>query len=126
MLSSVAEFWITNVSKIDVSLGDLNFTIPSGRSFNLLDKKHFNFTLEQIQKSVESGSIFRKRDKIIIRKFAPVTGKPVKMAVVKNGQRNLQRTNRKTIIQIENKTYEELDISDEKYLEDIIDLEDDK
>jgi len=55
------EFWVTNVSKKNVTLGDLALSIPRGRSYNLLDSRNFDYTEEQLVKSAESGSLWVKR-----------------------------------------------------------------
>jgi len=64
-------FWLTNVSNRNVSLTDLNLTVKAYSSINLLDNKHYKYTLDQLQKSVESGSVFKKRNKLVVRKIAP-------------------------------------------------------
>ena len=64
------EIWITNISKRNVMLGDIRFCIPKGKSYNLLSK-NFDLSEEDIIKSCESGSIFKKRDKIKVRHKAP-------------------------------------------------------
>ena len=64
-------FWLTNISNRNVSLADLNLTIKAYSSVNLLDNKHYQYTLNQLQKSVESGSVFKKKDKLVVRKIAP-------------------------------------------------------
>lgn len=56
---------------MNVCLRDLNLTVKAQSHANLLDEKHYNYTLEQLQKSAESGSIFRKSDKIKVRKIPP-------------------------------------------------------
>jgi hypothetical protein len=61
------EFWVINISKRNVSLRDLGLTLKSGQSYNLLDSRHFNITIEQIINSVDSGSLYLKRDKIKLR-----------------------------------------------------------
>jgi hypothetical protein len=65
------DFWITNISNRNVCLRDLALTVKANSHANLLDSKHYHYTLEQLEKSVESGSIFRKQDKIKIRKVLP-------------------------------------------------------
>ena len=65
-------FWITNISNRNVSLSDLNLTIKAYSSINLMDSKHYNYSIEQINKSVLNGSIYNKRNKIFVRKVAPV------------------------------------------------------
>jgi len=54
------EFLVMNISNRDVSLSDLNLTIRAKRTVNLLDNRHYNFTLEQLQLSLKSGSLFKK------------------------------------------------------------------
>ena len=56
---------------MNVCLRDLNITIRARSHANLLDSHHYNYTLEQLEKSAESGSIFRKRDKIKVRQVIP-------------------------------------------------------
>lgn len=56
------EFWVTNISDTNITLGDLGMSFPARKSINLLDDKHFTFTLEQLEESAKSGSLFDKRD----------------------------------------------------------------
>jgi hypothetical protein len=65
------EFWIINHSSSDISLDDLNYTIKSRKIVNLLDKRHFDITEDQILQSITSGCIYRRRDKIKIRVSGP-------------------------------------------------------
>jgi hypothetical protein len=66
------EIWVKNISKkYDVSLGDLRISIKKGQNVNLLSPG-FRFTEEQVLKSIESGSIYKKSDVIKVRKVAPV------------------------------------------------------
>ena len=44
----MAEWWIINVSDMNVCLADLGITVPAGRSWNLLDSKHFTFDSMEI------------------------------------------------------------------------------
>lgn len=118
MKKDLPEFWVTNISKLNVSLGDLRFSIPAGKSFNLLDSKHFHYTLEQLQKSAESGSLFKKRDKIILRKNSPLNDHNV----IKLEVSSVPFPHRKrTTIKVEHKVYEELQLSDEKFAEEFSD-----
>ena len=54
-----------------MSLADLRLTIRRGESRNLLDTRHYKYTLEQLEKSAATGSIFAKRSKIKIRSIPP-------------------------------------------------------
>jgi hypothetical protein len=64
-------FWVTNFSDRNVSLGDLYISIPAKSSVNLLDSRHYKFTKEQLEKSVTSGSIYKKRHLIAKRNVPP-------------------------------------------------------
>ncbi len=69
-------FWVRNVSKMNVCLSDLRLTIPAKSNMNLLSK-HFSYSLDQLLLSLQSGSLFKKRDKIVLRKFPPVANDKV-------------------------------------------------
>ena len=104
------EFWIKNISKMNVSLSDLQLVVPTGRSWNLLDSKHFRYTLEQLEKSAKDGSIFKKSDKIKVRNVPPV--EPVKPGIyVATDPAEMQRNAKlRSLVKIEEKRYEELEI----------------
>ena len=109
------EFWITNTSKMDVMIGDLGFCIKSYKSANLLDKKHFHFTWDQIFKSATTGSIFNKRKKIAIRQFAPrKDGKKIALDV-----KAVLEARSKSIFEIKQEKFAELDLTDEEFAEEI-------
>lgn len=110
-------FWITNVSSKSVSLEDLKFTIPAKSSMNLLNKK-CKFTEEQLIQSAETGSLFKKRHVIFIRKVSPITADNKQF--VEN--ENFIPSRSKSIIETEEKIYEELNISDEEFAENNADL----
>jgi hypothetical protein len=58
-------FWVINISKVTVNLGDLGFTIRPGQYYNLLDAKHFHYTYDRLTKSLESGSLFARKNKVV-------------------------------------------------------------
>ena len=69
--STKPSFWVTNISP-NVTLADLALNIKAYMTVNLLDARHYKYTMEQLQKSRQFGSIFNKRDKIIVRETEPV------------------------------------------------------
>lgn len=69
--SKTAEFWVTNGSPRNVTLADLALNIKAFTTVNLLDKRHYKYTLEQLNKSKESGSIYTKRAFIKVRDVPP-------------------------------------------------------
>jgi hypothetical protein len=112
-------FWITNITKMNVGLYDLNFTIPPYSSVNLLDSHHFSFTIEEIQKSATSGSIYKKRDKIVVREKPPIINKK-NLVIVHSSFPSKERS----LYSIKQEKYEELEISDAEYAEQNADFAD--
>lgn len=113
-------FWVTNITNMNICLSDLALTIPARRSMNLLDKDHFVYTLEQLEVSAASGSLFKKRDKIKVRNNPPQIS--IKPGIY------LSKTPRyipsRSAIKVKEKIYEELlptsdqFISEEKFAEE--------
>lgn len=104
-------FWITNASTMNVSLADLNITVKAMSSINLLDKKHFSFSKEQLLKSFSSGSLFKKRNKIFVRQVAPE--KENKYLLFNKDESFPSRD--RSILSIREENYEELNLSDAEY-----------
>jgi hypothetical protein len=112
------ELWITNINRFqDIAISDLNLTVRRGRSINLLAKKKngislYNLTRKQIDKSVNSGDIFKKSNNIKIRVIAPeVFVKPmVEVAPVldMSSTRSVRKPQ-----EIEKVEFPDLDIEDE-------------
>jgi hypothetical protein len=103
-------FWVTNVSPMNVTLADLALNIKAFSTVNLLDKRHYKYTLEELLKSKESGSLFKKRDRIIVRHVPPPDPEKNKVPVV-YGTIIPDRT--RSLFQIEEQEYDELKVSDE-------------
>lgn len=118
MKKEIPAFWLTNISNANVSLADLNLTIKAFSSVNLLDKKHYKYTLEQLEKSLSEGSIFLKRDKIKKRVGAP--------KVIQMNTPFLQETfiptRERSVLNIKEEYYEELSISDEQFARENADI----
>lgn len=113
-------FWITNISNRDVALADLNISIKSMTSVNLLDSKHYaHLTLEMLQKSEQSGSLFKKSDKLVHRKVPPYV-------LPKNNMHSLQRdptavipSRQHSILEIKEEKYDELNIVDDETIDNM-------
>lgn len=104
-------FWLTNISDKNVSLADLDLTIKAFSSVNVLDKRHYSFTLEQLQESVAKGSIYKKRDKIFVRKVEPEN-------IVVNipfSHETYIPTRQRSLYSIKEEKYDELNITDEVF-----------
>jgi len=98
----------------DISLSDLRLTLRSGKSVNLLDKHHYSYTLEQLQESAKSGSIFKKSYAVKVREVAPY---PKAHRIDILDKRSILKPIRNKV-QIEQKYYEELDFEDERAAEE--------
>ena len=103
-------FWVTNASPFNVSLRDLNLTIKAFNTVNLLDKRHYSYTLEQLLKSQESGSIKMKSDKIKVRDLAPPTVKKESLPILRD---TVIPSRERSLLVIKEEEYDELKIADE-------------
>ncbi len=104
-------FWVTNITNKNVCLRDLALTIPAWTSMNLLDKKHFYYTIEQLEKSSEDGSLYKKSNKIKIRREAP-------QYVIEPGvqlYKGFIPRKPRSSVKMEEIKYEDLDMSDEEF-----------
>lgn len=113
------ELWITNISKMNVSLSDLNLTIRAKSSINLLNG-HYHLTEEEIEKSIKCGSIYKKRDKIFVREIPPEI---IKQDIKINRNTNIPSRERSTF-KINEQKYEELQISDEDIADQYAEISD--
>jgi hypothetical protein len=121
-MSNNREFWITNLTNRDVALADLRLTVPAFRSINILDPRHYHLSVEQIETSLKNGSLFRRKGIIVVRDVPPK--EPVKPGVyVYKGPLPGRRFER-PIRQVEDKQYEELQVSTEKFAAENVDMVD--
>ena len=115
-------FWIVNISERNVCLSDLALTVPRRGSMNLLDENHFNYTYKELLKSMQSGSIFKKRHIIKIGKGPPVKIDDQKFEMSK---RPIQIRKRSVIDVTETEPdYDEMIWSDEQYANEMSDFGD--
>jgi len=115
MTSKNKELWITNLSKVDVSLADLNVTIRSFASVNLLDSRHYSITETQANASIKSGSIYKKRDKIRVRVAAPPPAPAITILQQETSLPSRARSGIPKLVPL----YEEYNVSDEQYAEEL-------
>jgi hypothetical protein len=112
-------FWVTNVSNLIVSLSDLGLSIKPMCSVNLLDSRHYSLSKEQVSNSAASGSIYAKRNKIVVRKVAPVVEKPKRVLIDESAKfPTRQRSN----VELNQVKYEELEVSDDEFASDNAEL----
>jgi hypothetical protein len=118
MKTEAPTFWLTNISNRNVSLTDLNLTVKAYSSVNLLDKRHYQYTPEQLIKSAESGSLFKKRNKLVVRKIAP----EILKANVPLSRETFIPSRERSMLVIKEENYEELNVSDEQFAQENADI----
>ncbi len=110
------EFWVTNISRErDVALADLCLTIRRGESRNLLDARHYSYTLEELKTSAESGSIKAKSKVIKVREVRPSLVVMPGLYVAKQGRFAVPLRNK---VDINIPQYEELEVDVVKEIEE--------
>lgn len=117
MVENIQEFWVINISRMNVSLADLNITIPRKARMNLLK---YNYTLKELEESRESGSIYRKRDKILVSYQEPIfinelSKKEISETPIKKQLRS--------VVKQESGKDENLLFSDEQFAESMLDID---
>src|ERR1035437_3003400 len=107
-------FWLVNLSDRNITLTDLALNIKAYTSINLLDKKHYRYTIEQLEKSKESGSIFNKKHALKVRETAP----DIVKNIIEINKEAIIPTRERSIYSIKNEKYEELQVTDDEYAEE--------
>lgn len=115
------QFLVSNISDMNVSLSDLGLTIPARKTVNLLDKRHYSFTEEELTLSATSGSLFKKKAKVVVRKVPPIFETRQLVEVDHNA---VVPSRRRSAVQITEERHEELEVSDDIFAEQMADLTD--
>ena len=105
------QFWITNISNMLVNIHDLNLFIKPYSSINLLDRRHYLLTENQLYWSAKTGSIFKKRDKIFVRGIAPELKQDLALDI---GLEPILPYKQLSTVEFKEEVYEELLISEEE------------
>jgi len=115
-------FWITNFSNRNVSLADLNITLPAGKSIDLLAYKGATFGLAELEKSLTSGSLYHKKHLVSKRLVPP--GQPLKNEITDTTYRLVPKP--RSVIEIKEEQFDELNISDEQFADQQAELSEDR
>lgn len=113
------QFWISNISKSNVCVADLALTIPARRSVNLLDKRHYSYTIEQLEISAKSGSLFKKSNKLKVRRVEPDPPLVKPGTYVSKAPLFLSKLPLRSTLVIEEPNYEELQVSEQSFAEEM-------
>lgn len=114
------EFWVMNITKKDIALSDLGVIIRAKTTVNLLDHKHYNCTVEQLQKSLENGSLYQKKGSIFKRNTPPILNSDIKIVVDRSA---VIPTRARSVYELKQEHYEELSLSDEEFAEQNADVD---
>lgn len=117
---SVPTYWVTNRSNRNVTLADLALNIKAMTTINLLDEKHYHYTIEQLEHSRLSGSIFKKGAMVSVRDVPPPKQERNSIAIVRDA---IFPSKERSIFVINQTEYDELkfDNIDEKETQNKID-----
>ena len=113
--SEKTEFWICNISDRNVSLRDLGISVPARKGVNLLSN-HYQFSYDQVKKSMISGSIFAKKNIIKVSKGPPQESEEPDRTICKYpmiARRKMSAT------KVEEPTFDEFNFSDEQFADDM-------
>ena len=114
MVKENKSFWITNISNVNVSLTDLGITINAKSSVDLLGRR-YDLSEDLLENSLSSGSLYKKRDKLIKRIVPP----QIKQDPILDLKKDAVFSNRsKSSVYAEEIKHEELDIPDVEYAND--------
>lgn len=106
-------FWVTNISNRNVMLSDLNVMIRSMSSVNLLDSKHYYLTEDQLVKSITSGSMYLKRDKIV-KRIVPIIPEMLDDEhKLKIDYHTIIPSRQRSVLEVKIEEYDELKLSDD-------------
>lgn len=120
-MKKTEDFWLTNISNRNVMIGDLNLTIKARSSVNLLNRRFYSFTKEQLEKSLESGSLKAKSHLVVKRLVPPGTPMEYKIQVDKSV---VAPDKTRSVVEIKEENYEELQLTDEQFAEEMADTVD--
>jgi len=113
---SMKNIWITNVSKRDIHISDLGLVVKSYTSIKILNNPRLRLTPLQVLNSIKSGTIHKKRRYLVIGTNTPnqivSQTKEISTQPMPDRSRSLK--------EIKEETYEELMLSDEDYMQEII------
>lgn len=117
------EFWISNISNRNVTLRDLAMSVKARSHVNLLDERHYSFTLDQLEKSAENGSLYNKRHLLKVRKSEPP--KPIKKETyLSKLPIFISKNPLFSQLVLEEPKFEELDISETDFIDELTDPDD--
>lgn len=119
------EFWISNITNRLISLGDLGILLQPYQSVNLLDRKNFPlFTDKHIEQSLISGSLYKRSDKVKVRRISPPTRDLKGASKIGLDEKHEQPSKIRSILEHKEYNYdaEEAGMSDEEYAAENADL----
>lgn len=122
-------FWLFNISKRIISIPELGFHIHPGRKHNLLDSKHFYYTLDELINCYKYGTIAKHKKELLVKltnEKNSVNKKLTDHRIIKISEVPMV-TRFKMSLDLKEEKFEELEFireSDEKFAEEFAGLHD--
>lgn len=119
------QYFITNISNLLLNLEDFEIYLSPRKTINLLDPK-FNFTEEQIKKSIESGTLKKKKKMLVIGAGKPQLPdyKPIfNSEDYRFGTTKIEVSNFKPEQDLTNNFENDQKLSEDRFIEDMLDDE---
>lgn len=127
------DFWIINITNKVIIIGDLNLEIGPFKTLNLMDSKHFSYTYKMLEESKTNGSLYKKRNviKIITKPLEKKSNNILinyhtydkENKVWSFDTKGIMPSRKKSIYEITQEKYEELNVSDEDFAETNAEIE---
>ena len=119
------QYFITNISNLLLNLEDFEIYLSPRKTINLLDPK-FNFTEEQIKKSIESGTLKKKKKMLVIGVGKPQL--PDHKSIFNSedyrfGTTKIEVSNFKPEQDLTNNFENDQKLSEDRFIEDMLDDE---
>ena len=105
-----AHCWVVNITNRTLFIHDLGLQIAPNSTMDLLGIKNENLSIDQVQNSINSGSLYNLRNEVCACKPPLPRNFEKKVAVYKEGFPRIC----KTAVKIEEKIYKELEIDSEE------------
>lgn len=104
--------WVVNITKRNISVPDLGCHIPAMRNVDLLDKRNYLCTRQQVETSLATGDLSKRRDAIVVRAVPPTA---VVAEWIPQDRAAIYPIRQRPATPIEKVHYDELELSDEQF-----------
>lgn len=115
------ELWATNISKMVITIGDLNLTFLPGKKYDLFNSK-LGLDPKEVLKSASSGDLFKKNTCIILSQTRVKIPPPSSIILAKGGASTCHYFYEE--IKEQNLILDDYqNLEDEKFVNDLLEIE---